>query len=233
MSTISEEECTRRIAEFLEKHKEAYTDTERVYIQRSAFWALNSKDGFNISNELRQILAELNLLEDKKNIYQGFAKIVTEKFDINRDIVEIAGGIIPSLAKIIALKQKQGTITVYDSRVIKTDSCPDNLIVKRQSFTTKTPLPGAEMLIGFMPCDATMDIITSACEKNIDFIIGLCEGGTRQGYGYLEYDDEWISMAKYIAELGMEGTDLGSLEVASLEEYGSPYPVIYNKRKKS
>ena len=233
MSTISEEECSRRVAEFLEKHKDAYTEEERAYIQRSAFWALNSKDGFNLNDEIRQILSELNLLEDNKNIYQGFANIVTDKFDINRNVVEIAGGIIPSLAKIIALKQKEGTITVYYPRIIKPDSCPDNLIIKRQSFTTKTPLPGAEMLIAFMPCDATMDIIDAACERNIDFIIGLCEGGTRKGYGYLEYDDEWIGMAKYIAERGMEGTDLGSLGVASLEEYGSPYPVIYNKRKKS
>lgn len=234
MSTINEEEYKRRINEFLEVHKDAYTDKERDFIRKNAEWTVHSSNAFYVSSILRQVLAETNLLEEHKNMYKGFLKILEEQFDINRNIVEVAGGIFPSLAKMIALKQETGTITVYDPRIVVPDHCPKNLIVTRKSFTTKTKIPeDTQMLIAFMPCDATMDIIESACKNNMDFMISLCEGGERKGYGYLETDDEWIGMAKYIAERGMEGTDMGTLETASLEEYGNPYPIIYNKRKKS
>lgn len=234
MSTINEEEYKRRIDEFLEVHKSAYTELEREFIRKNAAWTLHNDNGFYVSSILRQVLAETNLLEDRKNMYKGFINVLEENFDIDRNIVEVAGGIIPSLAKIIALKQKSGTITVYDPRVIVPDKCPDNLIVKRQSFNSKTQIPAnTQMIIGFMPCDATMDIIETACKNNIDFAISLCEGGERKGYGYLETDEEWIGMAKYIAERGMESTNMGTLATASLEEYGNPYPIIYNKRKKS
>lgn len=233
MSVINEEEFKHRIYEFLEIHKDAYDELERNFILGSVEWVLRSDNGFYISSPFRQILSETGYLEDDKNMYKGFLKILEEKFDINRNIVEVAGGIFPSLAKMIALKQKTGTITVYDPRIIIPDKCPNNLILKKQSFNSDTQIPNAQMLIAFMPCEATMDIINSACKNNLDFMISLCEGGTRKGYGYLETDDEWIGMAKYVAENGMEGTNMGTLGIASLEEYGNPYPIIYNKRKES
>lgn len=233
MSTINEEEYKKRINKFLEDHKEAYTEQERKFIKRNAEWAFRSNNGFYTSSLLRQILAETNLLEDHKNMYKGFLKKLEDHFDINRDIVEVAGGIFPSLAKMIALKQKTGTITVYDPRIVVPDKCPDNLILKKQSFNSNTQIPTAQMLIAFMPCDATMDVIESACKNNVDFMIGLCEGGSRKGYGYLETDEEWIGTVESIVSEGMEETDMGTLGIATLKEYGNPYPIIYNKRKKS
>ena len=89
------------------------------------------------------------------------------------------------------------------------------------------------MIIGFMPCEATNLLIETACANNVDFMIALCEGGTREGYGWLEEDDEWIGFVKYCASRGLEDADLGTLEESSLEQYENPYPVIYNKRRKS
>ena len=53
-------------------------------------------------------------------------------FDINTDIIEVGGGILPSLAKKIALRQKSGTVTVYDPRLITNIDKPDNLILKKE-----------------------------------------------------------------------------------------------------
>ena len=86
------------------------------------------------------------------------------------------------------------------------------------------------MIIGFMPCEATNTIIEVACENNLDFMIALCEGGTRPGYEWLETDDEWISHVKANAIKGLKNSDLGTLGIAFLTQYNDPYPVIYNKK---
>lgn len=233
MTKLPKLEYKRRIEEFLKAHKDAYTEREYNFIMRSADWGLSAKSGFNITDIVRQVYAEVGLLSEDQNIYNGFISLLEEKFDIDRNIVEVAGGIVPTLAKGIALKQKKGTIIVYDPRVMTDISKPDNLVLKRQQFNKNTQIPGADMIIGFMPCDATMDIVESACKNNIDFMIALCEGGNRPGYGYLEDDDEWLGTVRFVANHGMEKTDMGTLETTDLKSYGSPYPVIYNKRKKS
>ncbi len=233
MSTIIEEEYQHRVNKFLEAHKQDYTKLESDFIRSNAIYSLEHNDGFYIYDIVRQVLTELNLLGDDKNMYLGFVKLLEEKFGLEKNIVEVAGGIVPSLSKLIALKQKTGKITIYDPRAIIPPQSPNNLVVKRQCFNKNTQIPDAKMIIGFMPCNATLDIIESACKNEIDFMVALCEGGERPGYGYIETDEEWIGVAKYVAERGMRGTAMGTLEVSSLEKYGNPYPVIYNKRKES
>lgn len=233
MPTKNKEEYQRQIAAYLEAHKADYTEVEYEFLKRNTAKAVEYSKGFFISDILRQVLTELDLLDDDKSMYRGFVEQLSERFDIDRDIVEVAGGIIPSLAKMIALKQKTGTITVYDPRIIKPDNCPENLIVKRQQFNRDTKIPQAKMIIGFMPCEVAIDIVEAACENEIDFAVALCEGGNRAGYGYLEEDDEWIGMIEYIAKNGMSDRNMGKLKTFSLEKYGNPYPVIYNERKES
>ena len=48
-----------------------------------------------------------------------------------------------------------------------------------------------------------------------------------------EDDSEWISYVKYCASSGIEKNSMGILQEASLEQYQNPYPVIYNKKRKS
>ncbi len=235
MPTLTLEEQQQLVDEFINAHKDEFEPKLLAdYIRSHVSFLKTVKDAYHVSAELRQVYSEVGILEDRLNIYLGFLKVLEEEHDISdRHIVEVGGGYVPSLAKTIALRQKTGTITVYDPRVINTGTYPANLILKRQSFSKDTQIPHANMIIGFMPCEATPAIIESACRNNIDFMVGLCEGGTRGGYGYIEYDDEWIGLCKYIAERGMAGTDMGELKEVSLAEYGSPYPIIYNKRKNS
>lgn len=233
MQNIKEEEYKRRVNDFLEAHKDEYTTREYNYIKKNAAWGLQAKNGFHITDILRQVYAEVGLLPEEQDMYNGFIKLIQDNFDMDRNIVEVAGGIVPSLAKKIALKQNGGTITVYDKRVITPDESPENLVVKRQMFSKDTQIPSAEMIIGFMPCDATIDIIEAACKNNIDFMVALCEGGSQDKYGYLESDEEWIENVEYVATRSMRQGNMGKLAKTYLKEYGNPYPVIYNVREKS
>ena len=231
MLDITADECKRRVNEFLDAHIENYTEREIKYIRNNAaLLAKHEKNNYG-SSILRQIFDSVGLIPDNENIYYGFIELIENNFDINKNIVEAAGGIIPSLATKIALRQKTGTITVYDPRIITQLETPSNLILKRQTFTKYTPIQPNSLIIGFMPCDATIPIIESAVLNNIDFMIALCEGGARTGYEWLENDDEWIEYMKYIARRGLERQPDKKLGILSLEQYGDPYPIIYSKKK--
>lgn len=230
MPQITKEEYIRRALKFVEAHKDSYTQREQDYIRRNCEWGI---DRLFVSDLLRQVYDEAGITDIDKNMYEGFLKVLEENFDINTNIIEIGGGIIPSLAKKIALRQKSGTITVYDPRLITDIDHPDNLILKREMFSKETPIGNTSMIIGFMPCDATALLIDVACQNKVDFMVALCEGGTRENFGWLEDDDEWIGFIKYCALRGIEEKNMGTLGEASLEKYQNPYPIIYNKKRKS
>jgi hypothetical protein len=230
MPKITKEEYLRRALSFVEAHKDSYTQRERDYITKNFLWSYNKPYASDI---IRQIYDEVGICDPEVNMYEGFLKIIEENFDINTDIIEVGGGIVPSLAKKIALRQKTGTVTVYDPRLMTNIDAPDNLILKKEKFRENTPIGSAKLIIGFMPCDAAPTIVKSACENQTDFIVALCEGGMREGFGWLEEDDEWTGYITYCAEKGIEKHKLGTLAQASLEKYNNPYPIIYNKRIKS
>ena len=230
MPKITKEEYIRRALKFVEAHKDSYTERELDYIKRNCEWGMDKPFATDL---LRQIYDEVGITDIDINMYEAFVQLLEENFDINRDIIEIGGGINPSLAKKIALRQKSGTITVYDPRLMTNIDKPDNLILKREKFEKTTPIGNAQMIIGFMPCDAISTLVDVACENKVDFMVALCEGGMREGYGWLEEDDEWIGFIKYLAARGIEKGQLGTLAEHSMEKYNNPYPIIYNKKRKS
>lgn len=232
MSQITEKiNQTLAVEEFLAKYKDGYEPREIDYIRRNWQSCLKSKYTMDL---LRQIYAELGFLSDDENIYKAFIKILEENFSIDRDIIEVGGGRFPSLAKMIALKQKTGTITVYDPRLVTTVSPLPNMKLKKETFTKKTPVTKDQMVIAFMPCEATEPAILAAGENGADFLIALCEGGPHgDEFDYFESIDEWLGSMIYTARIMARKHDLGEIEITDLKEYNDPYPVIYNKRRNS
>ena len=229
----TEEKFVQKVIDFLNRHKDKYTKEEVEYIQNHASRGFY---GFFNTDIMRQIYAELDLIPKEKNIYLGFVDLLEKHFDINQNIVEIGGGHIPKLAEYLALKQEKGTVTVYDPKLLTTKTKIPNLILKKEKFTKQTPVPNVGLQIAFMPCSATELAITRACENNIDFMVALCSGGEHEGDNYYLYDldhvDDWESRMVCCAHNNIEKYGLGELGEESLEKYGDPYPVIYNKRRK-
>ena len=216
---------------FLRKYGEGYSKREIDYIRK--YWQDGLKNKFPI-DILRQIYTELGFFKEDENIYLGFIDILENNFDIDRDIIEVGGGRFPALAKIIALKQHHGTITVYDPRLAITKSPIPNMKLKKENFTKSTPVRSDQLVIGFMPCEATEQTIVTAGKNKADFLIALCEGGPHgDEFDYFESEDEWITSMIYTARLMATKNDLGTIEITGLKQYGDPYPVIYNKRRNS
>lgn len=228
-NNISKQEMYIKIKEFLTLHSKDYTEEEQSFILKNTEWGM--KCNF-VPDILRQIYDHLELIETKDNIYQGFTELIKENFGLNKNIVEVGGGRIHCLGNHIALQQESGTITIYDPKLLTTNSELQNLILKKEKFTKASYLKDAQLIIGFMPCSATELLIKTACENNIDFIVALCDGNSEKSDLYFDYEEEWQAGIIYDAKKQIEKYGLGTLEFASLEQYDDPYPVIYNKRKK-
>ena len=220
-----------QVENFLRQYGQGYSKREVDYIRK--YWKEGLKSKFPM-DILRQIYTELGFFRDDENIYLGFIDILENNFDIDRDIIEVGCGRFPALAKIIALKQHKGTITVYDPRLATVESKIPNMKLKRENFTKSTPVRSDQLVIGFMPCEATEQTIVTAGKNKADFLIALCEGGPHgDEFDYFESEDEWITSMIYTARLMATKNDLGTIEITDLKQYGDPYPVIYNKRRNS
>ena len=217
------------IDKFLREHEKDYSKEEKEFIRKNFTWGC--KRNVLVPDILRQIYDELDLLEPSTNIYQGFAKLIEDHFDINRNIVELGGGKLPSpLAKYLAVHQKRGTITVYDDRLITTKTEIPNLILIKEPLKKGQILKNIDMLVSFMPCDGTEVAIDLSKVNNLDFMIGLCEGVCHNELpSFIEND--WEQEMIYEARKAVRDGHLGELKKIKMQKkYQNPYPIIYNQR---
>ena len=220
-----------QIVDFILKYAEAFTKEERKHLMDYA--RRGHPKNKMIPDLVREIYDRLGLLDDKDNMYLGFIDLLDSEFPYKeRNIIEVGGGIFPSLAKRISSLQTTGKIKVYDPRLAKNEHNGHKLTLMREKFYSNTKIEDANLLIGFMPCEATYNIIASATRNNTDFMIALCEGGPHGDiFDYFESDQDWLNSMIYMAECGVEDNNMGTLEKTYLKSYHNPYPVIYNKRK--
>lgn len=216
-----------QIVKFLKVHEKDYTDSEKEFILRNYAWGMRNS---LVPDILRQIYDELNLVEESKNIYNGFLDLLAEHFDINQNIVEIGGGNIPSLGKKLALRQKRGSVTVYDDKLITTNTDMPNLTLIKRRLSSSENLPKTDMIIGFMPCEGTQTAIQLAQNNKLDFMIAFCEGSCHKDTLFSSSEDWELSML-YEARKASEKASLGTVEKTYMKKYQNPYPVIYNKRQ--
>lgn len=213
-----------KVIMYLTKHIENYTDREIEYIIHNY---INESDNKCPTDILRQIYNEVGVVKDKYNIYLAFIDILEKHFNIDSNILEVGGGVIPSLSKLISLRQEAGTICVYDPRLTRINN--SNLVLKKEKFSKNTDVSDYELLIGFMPCEATEVMIDSAIDNNKDFLIALCDGvhSAFDDYNnYIVWHKSIITSTKM--KLNKLNKDIG---VTNLLKYNDPYPVIYSKSK--
>ena len=224
---ISDEKVKSTLIDYLIKNNKFTPDKEEIKrVKERLLWGRNSSLTMPM---LRQLYDLYNFEDEKTSIYLNFIKLIEENFSLDRNIVEVAGGPIPRLAFQIASRQTKGKVTVYDPLMHPTDYNLDNLVIKRESFTSKTKVPKGSLLIGFMPCEATEVLLRTAHRRELDFIVALC--GCSPNNNDVYYDDSvWLDNMEYLAHSAVRDTKLGELKRASLEAFDDPYPVLYNKR---
>lgn len=212
---------------FIKENIDLYNEYELCYLIDNIDSCERTKF---VPDLLRQVYIKTGILKDNENIFKGFISILKDNFDINSNIVEVGGGLFPTLGEMISAEQVDGTVTVYDPRLYKDDRTNPKLILKKERFDENTDVTGADILVGFMPCEATEFLIRKACQNKKDFLVALCEGG-HFDYDYDWFDEEaWRESMFYIAKRGIEDGKMGRFEKTDLKDYDDPYPVIFNKK---
>ena len=224
-----EEKNKQAIRRYLSQYPDLFTEYEKEYILSCL--DIERFDDL-LPDVVREIYDELGFLKKEDNIYIGFIDLLNHEFDYcNQNILEVAGGIIPRLGKRISANQVKGKITIFDPRLSPYEKSTDSFRLMREAFSIHTDIQDANLLIGLMPCEATEDIICSACKNKVDFMIALCEGGMHgDEYDYFEDEEEWLHSIICSARNSVRKSDLGKLQIQYLKKYHDPYPVIYNKR---
>lgn len=217
------------IIDFVDSNLEMFDSFERSFIK---YYINRGKDDLFLPDLIRELYDHFDIISEDRNIYLGFLKLLRKQFEIkDSNIIEVGGGIFPTLARRINTLQDKGTIVVYDPRISGYESGNRKMRLVRKTFTPQTDVSYADLLIGFMPCKGAEALVESAITNEKDFMVALCEGGLHgEPYDYFESDQEWIDSMIYRATRGIEDHNMGEIGIQYMKEYNNPYPVIYNKR---
>lgn len=149
----------------------------------SKIQALNSRKIYlsgleqKIPSNIYSIYDELGLIPEDNNIYENFIDILIQYFDINCDILEVAGGNIPRLAIRLSNRQMRlgrGTITVIDPTLSVINMNYPNIKLCREQFDLETIVDYYDLIVSLFPCEVTEIIIYKSLEKNKNLFIKLC-----------------------------------------------------------
>ena len=214
---------------FLQNNKDKYGILEFDCIM-GAFKCYSLNDLY-LNEFTREILDELGFIPDDFNIYKEFFDIIDNVHKIDgKNVVEIGGGIYSRLAKIMSLKQKNGTITVYDPRLSDVSSS-ERLIMKKEKLGDSSKIDNCDLLVGLMPCEGAEVLIDLALKNKIDFVLWLCEGGPHgDEFDFYDNDVEWRASMIDKAQVGVKMNGMGELNVKVLSKFSKEYPIIYNKK---
>ena len=220
-----------RVMHLLSKYSSFFDDFEKRFI-RDEILHTSFPDVYFLEF-VREVLDEVGLIPDNDNIYLAFLSEIENAFGIcDRNILEVGGGRFPCLGRRIHHLQKNGSITVYDPLLIPVLEGEANFVLRREKFMRDTSLKDINLMVGLMPCKGAEELIFSAIQHRIDFMVWLCEGGAHGDYfDYFEDEEEWRENIIYEACRGVLENSMGVLKTKKLTKFSS-YPILYNYREK-
>lgn len=225
MKLNSEEEV--KFLEFMKLYGKKYSKYAYNYIME------NYQHGeFSSYDIFRQIYSYLGILDENTDMYKGFLNIVLDNFNINTDVLEIAGGFFPVVSKYIddvQMKTKKGTVTVYDPKLIV--NCLNNVILKKEEFNASTNIDKYKLVYGFFPCEATEIFAKRVCSEKKDFVIGLCGCVHLDNTFFGMYSNPLERWKEYVFNIiDTNKSENCKINIKYLEKrYDSPYPIIIGK----
>ena len=221
----------RRFKEFIKHYGPLYPVGAMEFIKQSFEASLDSVCDVDIVMQVKQAIG---VKYDIPSFYEAHLQKIMENFDIGCNIVEIASGMYPALANLVAteqLKIGKGTITLYDPLLIPMDPEFPNMTIKRKHFSTKTNIKDYDLLISTMPCRITDAILETAAVNHKNFYVALCScdhfrkplGPEELGL-YQEYEVDKAAILTHRYQNGELIVDQLS------DDYEINTPIVYNKK---
>ena len=233
MELIERETINKKFFKFFKKYAHLYPKEAREFIKDNFASSIRNICQADI---LMQINQELGVTFPIPSFYEAHVNKIMELFDIGCHITDVASGMLPAFANLIAsrqLKIGKGTITLYDPELLTTEPKYRNMTLHKEEFTTNTNISSSNLLVGILPCKATETIIESACTNHKDFYIAMC-GCTHFKHitPYMLPSPELYQLEIIdLAEKLLKQYDNGKLVVEHLDDnYEINYPILYNKK---
>lgn len=132
------------------------------------------KETNNIGLVLYQLYSKFGIIDQEKDIYFYFYKLLSKYNLLNTNCCEVAAGYYPRLSEIVypTIKNNNKQLTIYDPKII-VDKLFDTTI-KKEEFNKETDLNGIDTLFGTFTCEATIDMVEQALMYNKNLLISLC-----------------------------------------------------------
>lgn len=183
-------ELSYKLKKYLKEYGKYYSPTTLQYVEENF---IKEFEESVISTTLLQAYEECGLSDElPTNIYKNFINHIKKDCDIDANLLEVGGGIIPSLAKSLRKEQVSGSITVMDP-ITKIKEYGDLKILKRP-FSEFTDVSDYSLIFSNFPCKVTDEILRSSYINDIDIYLQLCGCTNGRSGSYNEYISYIISL---------------------------------------
>ncbi len=184
---LNDEELERRFRIFFKKYEDYYYELgqsveELLEMNLLCYMKANYKSAYlnphHGENLFFQIFSAINAYDCAINPYYQMMCQIEKEYGLDREIIDVGCGVFPALSCEIAKRQEgldEGRITAIDPRVINERIL--NINLTKESFTRETKIEEGSLLVGRMPCEATLAMVDVAARTNSELYIQLCSCG--------------------------------------------------------
>lgn len=159
------------LEEYISKYGSLYSESALDFIKQH-FLDEEFNYGFDV-DIVMQVYQETGVYNDfPDNKYTKFYNYLRERYDLNQHLLEVASGKFPSFAKVVASRQRVGSVTVMDSDTIIDEL--EGLKIIKENITRETDVSSYDLIYAISPCEALEEIIRVANKNNIEFCALAC-----------------------------------------------------------
>lgn len=212
---LSRSELEKRIRDYMQKYRQEYANisnetTDFLEMSLDSWIDQNYQKAYfdpkGDESFFNQIFVAIDALPEERNSYYQMAKKIENEYGLDRNIVEVGGGLFPALAFEIAKRQQitgKGTITVYDPNMVVTNL--DGIKIVKDYFTENCQLEEGSLLVARKPCEASETVIRTANKYKVEFYLNLCCcAHTPEEYALKHKNVNWrVVWQSYIEDLAM------------------------------
>ena len=172
MEYTEELKISLEFQQFLKKYGKYYKEIPYAYDYIKQQFFVDITYG-KPSDVIRAIFEELGLNRLLVNdYYKSFIECMKSETGIDKNLLEVGCGILPSLANRISKEQTCGSVTAMDPRVI--EAYDGNIGTIKKEFTLDTDVSNYDLIYGFYPCQATPTMIKSSFKNDKDLFLEMC-----------------------------------------------------------
>jgi len=222
-----EEQLIKELEMYFSIYEDEYTKDELEFIRDNFVKFYKEEIHIDIISQIFVALG-IKTNDDK---YKKYLEYLKSRYQLDKNILEVACGHFPALAKYIDEYQKEiksGTITAYDPRLVTTKYGKINWYKKL--FDESIDISNISLITGMFPSEATTKIIELANAKNKDFSVLTCGCAHLPEEEFFYYPAHIFSWQNYLYRLAKK--DLDSSRTIDIDYIdGIDTPVISSRKK--